>query len=325
MGQAVTETTVSVDSVVRTFSDTRAVDEVTFDVRQGEVFGLLGHNGAGKTTLIRVINGLLPADSGTVRTLGLDPVVDGDRVRARTGVLTEYPALDDFLTPAENLQVYGAVHGVEPALARSRVAVLVERLGLGAHVDQPARSLSAGLKQRLALARSLIHDPELLLLDEPTSNLDPLAARGVRDLVLELSRERGRTVLLSTHNLIEAQTLCDRVAIIKQGELLACGSLDQLGHDLDRGTVHITVDEADVGTTLSILERQGVDGAALLASGDTVAAALARGLVPNIVTALVHADVRVLAVTPQSPTLEDVYVALHGARRDAVSIPADLP
>lgn len=312
------------DAVVRSFGDTRAVDGVSFEVERGEVFGLLGHNGAGKTTLIRVMNGLLPADSGAVRTLGMDPMANGNEVRARTGVLTEYPALDDFLTPAENLHVYAAVHGVDATSARARSSVLIDRLGLTSHVALPARSLSAGLKQRLALARALIHDPELLLLDEPTSNLDPLAARGVRDLVLELSRERGHTVILSTHNLIEAQGLCDRVAIIEQGRLLDVGSLEELGRDLDRGLVHIRVEREWREIAEQVMVRRGVRDVAVVDT-QTIAARLARTDVADVISDMVHSGVRVLAVEPQAPTLEDVYITLHGHPAQRSPVPLELP
>lgn len=303
---------VTVDGAVRTFGSVRAVDDVSFDVRPGEVMGLLGHNGAGKTTLIRMINGLLPVQAGTIRTLGLDPVRQGERVRARTGVLTEYPALDDFLTPSENIAVYAAMHGIPLAAAGTRARVLLERLGLAAHATVPARNLSAGLKQRLALARALVHDPELLLLDEPTSNLDPLAARDVRDLVLELSRQQGRTVVLSTHNLVEAQSLCDRVAIIQHGHLLAVGSLQQLGGQFDNGLVHFTLSPADIPRAIDVLQQTNASDVAILASGDTVEARVAQIHVPAVVNALVHHGLRIRAIVPQEPTLEDVYVALHG-------------
>ncbi len=315
---------IRVDDVVRTFGAVRATDHVSFEVRHGEVFGLLGHNGAGKTTLIRLINGLLRPDSGSIRTLGMDPVAQGDQVRARTGVLTEYPALDEFLTPAENLRVYADIHGVDETLVDRIADALLTRLGLQEHLDQPARSLSAGLKQRLALARALVHDPQVLLLDEPTSNLDPLAARGVRDLVLELTREHGRTVLLSTHNLAEAQTMCDRVAIIQRGRILAVGSLDDLSREVDQGTVHVTVARDDLRVAAATLEAVGATDVAILDPVEAVTGRLGTSLVPDAVAALTRAGVRVHAVVPQSPTLEDVYVALHGATDRTPHIPAGL-
>ena len=160
-------------------------------------------------------------------------------------MLTEYPALDQFLTPFENLAVYARINGLDDRAAAHRADELLTTLGLSAHRDVLSHGLSAGLKQRVALARALVHDPDLLLLDEPTSNLDPIAARSVRDLVHELSRARGRTVVLSTHNLVEAQYLCDRVAVIRHGRLLALGTLDEMRGGLTVGAVHVEVDAED--------------------------------------------------------------------------------
>ena len=302
-----------IQQLVRRFGDLAALDEVTFQVRRGEIFGLLGHNGAGKTTLIRLITGLLHAHEGEITTLGLNPVAEGAQVRARTGVLTEYPALDHFLTPLENLEVYASINGMEPATARHRAAELITRLGLEDHVHLPSHSLSAGLKQRVALARALVHQPELLLLDEPTSNLDPLAARDVRDLVRELVRERGRTVLLSTHNLAEAQQLCDRVAILHHGRLLASGTLDELRASVTVGAVAITVTPSERPAAAHAL-RPLPDVEVMSEDCDTVEVRAASASVPAIVRALVDAGVDVHAVRPEAPTLEDVYVSLHVPR-----------
>ena len=302
---------VHLDGVVRRFDSLTAVDGVTFDVHRGEIFGLLGHNGAGKTTLIRLITGLLQSHAGTIRTLDLDPIAQGERVRAGTGVLTEYPALDHFLTPVENLAVYASIHGVDPVTAQQRQERLLARLGLENHRDLPAHGLSAGLKQRVALARALVHDPELLLLDEPTSNLDPLAARGVRDLVRELAREDGRTVMLSTHNLQEAQQLCDRIAIIRQGRLLACGALDELRSAVTIGALELVVGTGQAGiAAASLAALPGVE-VHDLGDGHTLEVRCATDDVPRIVHEVVTAGVEVHAVRPEAPTLEDVYVSLH--------------
>lgn len=313
---------ISVASIVRTFGEKRAIDDVSFQVHPGEVFGILGHNGAGKTTLVRLINGLLTSQSGQVLTFGMDPTRDGASVRARTGVLTEYPALDDFLTPEENLHVYSTIHGTEPALAQTRSRELLERLDLSEHLGLPARDLSAGLKQRLALARALIHDPELLLLDEPTSNLDPISARQVRDMVQGLSREHGRTVLLSTHNLEEAERLCDRVGILRNGRLLAIGTLAELGSSLGHGSVLLTVSENTIESATSALAGLGVTHPPVTIHGSTaqILAQLRTLDTPGVIERLIHAGVRISSVVPQAPTLEDIYIALHGP-----SVPSDDP
>lgn len=300
---------VSLEDVVVSFGDLDALDHVSFDVEEGEIFGLLGHNGAGKTTLIRVVNGLLAPASGRVHTFGFDPVDQGEHVRARTGVLTEYPALDSFLTTMENVVVYAHIHGLDASRARSLAADLLERLHLTEHASKPAHALSAGLKQRVALARALVHRPRLLLLDEPTSNLDPIAALGVRELVHDLAREDGHTVVLSTHNLAEAQSLCDRVAILQRGRVLAVGSLGDLGQDLAFGRVCLgTVPDA-VPAAVEVVHQ--INGLRPDCHNDEVTFAASPSAVEEIVKALVAAGVPVRSVVPQHPTLEDVYITLH--------------
>jgi ABC-2 type transport system ATP-binding protein len=300
--------TIELDQVSRRFGALTAVDHVSFRVDAGEIVGLLGHNGAGKTTLIRVINGLLTPDTGAVRVGGLDPVADGHRVRATTGVLTEYPALDDYLDVRENLEVYAAINGLPRKVAAGRIDALLERLGLADHAVVPARRLSAGLKQRVALARALVHDPHVLLLDEPTTNMDPVAARDVRAMILESARERGHTVLLSTHNLAEAEILCDRVGIMRQGRLLALGTSAALRGELGglRG-VRIGTAPGAVGSVAA-----AVDGTARVRSIDEhQVEVLGDVTVPVLVKRLVDAGVEVHAVEPLAPTLEDLYVSLH--------------
>ena len=227
---------IDLQAVTRRFGDLVAVDALSLAVEDGEIVGLLGHNGAGKTTLIRVINGLLTPDGGQVRVGGLDPFTHGHEVRRTTGVLTEYPALDEFLSTRENLEVYAAINAVPRRQAAERIERLLHQLGLWDKRDEPARELSAGLKQRVAIARSLVHDPRILLLDEPTTNMDPVAARSVRQLILAAVRDRGRTVLLSTHNLVEAEELCDRIGIIRNGQLLLLGTPTELRRRL--GGIH---------------------------------------------------------------------------------------
>lgn len=264
----------------RSFGDLVAVDDVTFDVAPGEVLGLLGHNGAGKTTLIRVINGLLRRDRGEVAVFGMDPVEDGASVRKRSGVLTTYPALEDWLTPRENLAIHAAVHGLDTTTANGRMDGLLEQFGIDPADRRPSRDLSAGQKQRVALARALVHDPDLLLLDEPTANLDPIAAREVREVIRDLARERGRTVVMSTHNLSEATQICDRVAILRDGRLLGVGAIDELARTLDhRRTSSIEVDADDRDRAVAALAASGIE---------------------------------VRDVTDHRARLEDVYVSLHG-------------
>ena len=291
------------------FGDVTAVDDVNIEVGAGEIVGLLGHNGAGKTTLLRVLNGLLRPQAGYVRVLGRDPLTHGDDVRQCTGVLTEYPALDEYLSPRENLATYAAINRVAPDTAAARIHDLLVTLGLGEKRDLPARDLSAGLKQRVALARALVHDPTVLLLDEPTTNMDPVAARSVRRMIQDAVRRRGRTVLLSTHNIAEAEELCDRVAIMRAGRLLSSGSPRELRRSLGRArTVRIVTDPDHMPAVETALEDLAqvrfVDRATAEVNGGPE--------VPEMVARLVQYGVAIHRIEPLEPTLEDLYLHLHG-------------
>lgn len=300
------------DGLTRTFGAHTAVKDLTIAIDEGEVFGLLGHNGAGKTTTLRLINGILSPTDGTVRVLGTDPYRDGVRVRARTGVLTESPALDGQLTVTENLRMYATINGLDAGDARSSTASVLERLSLTEHIDVRAGQLSAGLKQRVALARALLHDPDILLLDEPTSSLDPVAAHQVRNLIAELSGTRRRTVVLCTHNLAEAQTLCDRVAILQRGELIAEGTTKELASRVaDHATVVITIDGPAGRDTLERL--RAVAGVATVRSrgSELVIERVDTETTPRAVEVLVRDGFRVYRVDDTPVSLEEVYLRLH--------------
>jgi ABC-2 type transport system ATP-binding protein len=307
---------IELDGVTRRFGELTAVDRLSLVIGDGEIVGLLGHNGAGKTTLIRVVNGLLPADEGSVQVLGRDPFTEGQLVRRSTGVLTEYPALDVFLSVVENLEVYAGICGIRPEVARPRIDDLLHQLGLADKRDVSARDLSAGLKQRVALARALVHDPAILLLDEPTTNMDPVAAKRVRDLIVRSARVRGRTVLLSTHNLVEAESICDRVAIVRNGRLLTVGPPTELRRSL--GSIHgvrIETGPDEVDALVAALE--GLGPVTRHADASVEVAASERP-VPEIVAAVVRAGVPVHRVEPLEPSLEDLYVQLHARSRAGV-------
>ena len=305
---------ISVENVGRRFGQVRALDGVTFDVPGGEVVGLLGHNGAGKTTTIRILNGLLPPDSGTVRVLGLDPTSDGARVRARTGVLTETPSLDERLTARENLALFAELFAVDRARVRGRVAELLDHFELAERADDRVGGFSRGMKQRLALARSLLHDPELIFLDEPTAALDPVAARGVHTLIRQLGDDPQRTVVISTHNLVEAQRLCDRVLILRHGRLVAAGTPQELARSLARQShVELEVGPNDAQTAAAVFADLE-PGATIDIDGELVSVAgIDRERLPEVLRRLVEAGVAVYRLSPAEPTLEDAYFALHGS------------
>jgi ABC-2 type transport system ATP-binding protein len=298
------------DGLRRSFGAVRALDGVSLRVGQGEVVGLLGHNGAGKTTTVRLLTGILAPNAGTVRVHGRDPQVDGPAVRRATGVVSAVPAVDDRLTARQNLRFVGEVFGVDQALASTRGEALLERLGLGERADERVGGFSSGMRQRLALARALLPDPTLLLLDEPTATLDPVASRDVRDLLAHLARAEGRSVLLCSHNLAEAQALCDRVVVLEHGRVIADGRPAALAAQLGVGSLRVDVDPADAARAEQVLHAAG-GTVASGPRGKLAVTGLTGDAVPLAIAALVRADVRIHAVVPEDAALEDVYFALH--------------
>ena len=294
--------------LTRSFGSRVAVEDITFDVRPGEIFGLLGPNGAGKTTTLRMLGGLIAPSSGEATVAGIRLARETiDKVRARIGFLTEAPGLWDRLSVRQNLLVHARLQQVANPVAVVHAAL--ERFGLEDRGDSLGAELSKGLKQRVALARALLHDPPVVLLDEPTSGLDPQSARLVRELVLDL-RARGHAVILSTHNLYEAERLADRVGVLR-GRFLAVASPANLRKRLfgSRGLVRLAGDASPYATVLASAGAREVvveGGAARFALDD-----LAQTM-PGIVRALVSAGADVVEVTTEDAPLEDVYFTLVG-------------
>lgn len=303
----------------RTFASSTAVDGVSFSLPAGEVLALLGPNGAGKTTTVRLLNGVLRPDSGSSRVLGLDPATDGDEVRRRTGVLTEAAGLDDRLTAHENLLVAARLRGWRGAAASKRVDEYLERFGMAPRGNDLTQGFSTGQRKRVALARALIGDPELLFLDEPTAGLDPTATREVADLIRRLTEGHGRTVVLATHFLAEAGALADQMAVLHHGRLVAYGRPGDLARELWQG-IAADVDlgvPADAETLGMLLRVEGV----LEAATSAVGAALRvrdREALPAVLHALAAAGTSVYGLVGHPPTLEDVYYEIEARARTEV-------
>lgn len=205
-----------------------AVRQVSLALGEGEVFGFLGPNGAGKTTTVKLLNGMLTPTAGSCRVLGSDPAREPEKVHARSGVVTEHAQMYDNLTGLQNLMFYASIFGMAEGQARGRANELLRQLGLEDAKDQKLSAYSTGMRQRLSLARALIHRPEALFLDEPTSGLDPESAKNVNRLIRRLAKEEGITVFLCTHQLRYAQEICTRYGLMEEGRLLAMGTLEEL-------------------------------------------------------------------------------------------------
>ncbi|NOZ28561.1 MAG: ABC transporter ATP-binding protein [Chloroflexi bacterium] len=304
--------------LTRSFGDRVAVDGLTLEVHAGEVFGFLGHNGAGKTTTVRLLNGVLLPNDGSARVLGLDPTCHGPELRRRTGVLTETPSLDERLTARENLSIYADLYAIPPERIPRRVEEVLTTFGLAERADEQVGSFSRGMKQRLALARALLHEPELLFLDEPTAGLDPVTTRHVHEMIIHLSREKGRTIFLCTHNLAEAQRLCDRVAVLQHGQLVALGTPMELAHRLAPSLrLEIEVASDGISTAMTVLHVASNVASLTQREGILIVQGVEREAVPDLVAALVNAGVRIYRVTPIEPSLEDVYFALQGGEEES--------
>ncbi len=310
--------------LTRRFGARTVVDALDLKIERGEVFGLLGHNGAGKTTTVRLLNGVLTADEGQTKVLGLDPIVDGPALRARVGVLSESPAVDPRLTGRENLEAYGQLFNMSRARAREQASTMLDRFGLADRGDDRSGEYSKGMKQRLALGRTLLHEPELLYLDEPTSGLDPLASHELHQHIEDLVK-RGHSVVMCTHNLVEAQRLCHRVAVLQNGKKVLEGVPAELASQFPELARHqFEVHHEDIEEATTVIEGGGwtavPSASAAIApdhssSVDAGAGLTVHGLerddVPQLIASLTTAAVRVYGVVPEQASLEDIYLALH--------------
>jgi len=215
-------------NLVKDFGKLRAVNGLSFEVRAGEVVGLLGPNGAGKTTTIRILSTLLQPTSGEASVLGHDVVAEPEKVRSSEGIVFENTGLYGKLTGSENLEYYGHLYGMDGHALQSRVQELLKVVGLSERAGDKVQDFSRGMKQRLAIARALLHDAPVLILDEPTASLDVPSARSVRDLIKTTTASERKATILCTHNMLEAQYLCTRVVIINKGMKVAEGTPEEL-------------------------------------------------------------------------------------------------
>ena len=296
-----------VDKLAKTFKKpftgkkVEAVRGVSFQAHAGEIFGFLGPNGAGKTTTIKMLTGLIAPTSGKASIFGMP--VPSPEAMGRVGFLPENPYVYPYLTPREFVDMCGRLNGMGGRGYAEKVVAVIARVGMSEAIDRPVRNLSKGMLQRVGLAAALIHEPELLLLDEPMSGLDPVGRKEVRDLILD-EREAGRTVFFSSHILSDVEMLCDRVCILKKGEVVVSGSMNELlGAGERRSEVALRDVSPEVREALAklghVVKEMGQALAIEVAGDDNV---------KHVLELALSKGAHVEHVTPKRETLEDIFV-----------------
>jgi ABC-type multidrug transport system ATPase subunit len=313
---------VELEGVSRVFGDITAVEALSWTVQRGTVLGLLGHTGSGKSTALRLVNGVLTATTGRLRVFGMDPVTHGPQVRRHTGVLLSDPPVDRRLTGRENLNFIARLHAIDRNAAAERIDDLAVSFHLDDRLDEPVEHYSIGMRQRLALARVLLPDPSLLLLDEPTASLDPMAAHGVRQLVRDIADARTRTVILATQNLIEAAELCDHVAVLQRGRMVALGTPAEIAGRVAARALDLVISDSHRVLVSDIAARQGYT-VEPLDTGRVCVHGVAYDDIPAFVRGLVGAGVALYGIDVEQPTLTDFYLALHREEPGALNLGDD--
>ena len=306
--------------LTRDFGNVRAVDEVTLEVPPGIIFGFLGANGAGKTTTINLLLGLLEPTSGQAQVLGFDSRTQGSAIRQRTGALLEFSGLYERLTAEDNLDFYGRVWHLSATERKARMRELLTHVGLYDRRSERVGTWSRGMKQKLAMTRVLLHRPALIFLDEPTAGLDPVAAAGLRDDLEKLVASEGVTVFLNTHNLPEAERLCQQVGVIRSGKLLTVGSPDLLRRQTGRPEAEVSGDGFTPEVLAMLHARHDIADVQVENGHLTLALTDQQVRMAPIVAALVDSGVQIEEVRRGQASLEEVFMTLmedSGAKETA--------
>ena len=305
---------IEAEGLTKTFDSLTAVDHLSLDVREGEVFGVLGPNGAGKTTTIRMLACLILPSEGSAKVGGYDIKRDSLKVRQIVGILTENPSLYERLTAFENLDFFAEAYGLSNIQEKeNRIKELLEFFELWERRNDKVATFSKGMKQKLAIARALVHKPPVLFLDEPTAGLDPEASREVRDLMERLSRHEKHTILLCTHRLEDAEKLCSRVMIINRGKSTIVGAPDALRDRISyQPTLQVTLTNLNSKIVEAVKELKKVKEVNVDedASRLTITLDDAQSTTPNVIRSIVYAGGMVLSVNVLRPSFEEAYLKL---------------
>lgn len=303
------ETAIRIENLTRVFGSVRAVDGLSLKVPAGIVFGFLGPNGSGKTTTINLLLGLLEPTAGQAEVLGFNTRTQGDEVRSRTGALLEHHGLYEQMSAEENLEFYGRIWRMPAAERKARIEELLIQMGMWERRSERVGKLSRGMKQKLAIARALIHRPPLVFLDEPTAGLDVTSATALRDDLATLATREGVTVFLTTHNMAEAERLCGRVAVIRQGKLVAVGHPDELR--ARAGGPHVEVVGGGFSENVLNLLRAQPEVSTVEMQNSHLSIHLREKMdVAPLVNLIVSEGVRVEEVRKGKASLEEVFLTL---------------
>ena len=303
---------IEADALTKRFGSLTAVDRLSFDVKEGEVFGLLGPNGAGKTTTVRMLACLILPSEGSGRVGGHDIIKDSMKIREIVGILTENPSLYDRLTPYENMSFFAQAYGLsDQQQRRNRIRELLDFFNLWERRNDKVGTFSKGMKQKLAIARTLVHEPPILLLDEPTSGLDPESAKEIRDLISSLSQRENHTILLCTHHLEDAERLCSRVMIINRGSRIIIGTPQELRNRTSNKTaIEISLKVYDLRLVQAVEEVEQVSEVTVDKSRGrlVITAEDPDNSTPEIVRRIVYSGGEILSVSIVQPSLEEAYL-----------------
>lgn len=300
--------TVQLQDVCKEIKGNRIINNVSFDVYEGEVFGFLGPNGAGKTTTIRMMVGLMGISSGDIKIAGYSIKDNFEKAVQQVGAIVENPEMYKFLSGYSNLKQYARMI---PGITEERIEAVIELVGLEKRIKEKVKTYSLGMRQRLGIAQALLHEPKVLILDEPTNGLDPAGIREIRDYLRRLAREEGMTVIVSSHLLSEMELMCDRVGIIQQGELIDIQSIKDFVHD---DSTLYELQATPVEEALSILHSMDIEATIVK---NKLHAAIERDNMPEVISHLVEKKISIYEVREQSKTLEEKFLEKTSSKKGA--------
>jgi ABC-2 type transport system ATP-binding protein len=311
---------IQVNDLTKFYGKLSAVDHISFSVKEGEIFGFLGPNGAGKTTTIRMMVGLTQPSSGTALVNGHDVLKEPVEVKRAIGLAPETSNLYGELTALENLIYQAELYGVPRKDRKNRAFQLIEEFGLKEHQEKPFQKLSRGLKRRLTIAAALIHHPKILFLDEPTTGLDVMSARGLRKLILN-SKKKGLTIFLTTHYIPEAESLCDRIAIIVQGKIRIVDTPESIRDQMKEAEVlEIGLDRVSEDLKNRLLLMEGIEKILIDENQIRFQTKSIDQVTPHIIKLIEEQGAKIQSINTLSPSLEDAFVKLTGLDSELMKI-----